>query len=134
MTADAPALLEQAVESAELTALDALGHVAVGTVLVDRIGLAWQVVELGANWSATKGGKDTRRAGFAMAGSHVTYELDQMASVLPIRIVDDGHAAWPAGEGTGAALPRSAPDGLILLSGEMPPPAPAPARREVPNP
>lgn len=62
-------------------------------VLVDRIGVAWQVIELGADWSAHKGHGDTRRNGFVQAGNHVHFEADRLASVLPMRVVDSGEAA-----------------------------------------
>lgn len=75
---------------ARVETLDALADVAVHAVLVDRIGMAYQVVQLGSDTSFAKSGADTRRSGFVQAGNHVTYALYQMARVLPLRVVDDG--------------------------------------------
>lgn len=75
--------------------VEQLAELSVGAVLVDTIGLAYQVIQLGADWSAHKGERDTRRPGFVQAGNHVTYEVRQMVSVLPMRVVDDGHAEPP---------------------------------------
>lgn len=77
----------------EVTTIEALADLPVNAVFVDRIGVAWQVIQLGADWSHTKGHRDTRRNGFVQAGNHAHYEAKALARVLPVRVVDDGSAA-----------------------------------------
>ncbi|GAA5154698.1 hypothetical protein GCM10023340_38690 [Nocardioides marinquilinus] len=79
-------------EAVVITDVTDLGSLPINSVLVDRIGVAWQVVELGADWSYAKGQRDTRRPGFVQAGNHVRFEAAALVSVLPMRVVDDGRA------------------------------------------
>lgn len=97
----------------KITSVDELLACANGAVLVDRIGVAWQVIELGADWSAHRGERDTRRAGFVQAGNHVTFEARQLASVLPMRLVDRG---TPEPIEAHAKVEEK----LILFAGEIP--------------
>lgn len=70
--------------------LDDLARVPANTVLVDAIGLAYQAVTVGENWSSTRGHADTRRVAFVQAGNHVVYGAEQLLGMLPMRIVSDG--------------------------------------------
>lgn len=97
-----------------VTTLTELALVPVNSVLVDRIGCAWQVTSVGQDWSAHKGGRDTRRPGYVMAGNHVVYEVSQMVTVLPMRVVDQGHP-----EASPAQAAEGVGERLILFAGEM---------------
>lgn len=76
--------------TAEQATLDDLRAAPLNAVLVDRIGLAWQVTALGADTLWHKAGANTRRNGFVQAGNHMVYEVEAMAACLPMRLVDDG--------------------------------------------
>lgn len=73
-----------------ITTTEALAALPLHAVLVDRLGLAYQVVQQGSDTSFAKSGADTRRNGFAQVGGFTIYTAEQMASALPVRVVDDG--------------------------------------------
>lgn len=95
--------------SRRIETIEQLAALPMNSIFVDRIGLAWQVTALGADWSHTKGHSDTRRNGFVQAGNHVVYEAAALASTLPVRVVDDG-APEPVAPAS-CTEPGKCPDG-----------------------
>lgn len=78
------ASLREQIDPTPIRTIRSLQTVPSNAVLVDALGVAWQVGVAGG---------DTRRTIFWQAGGHRMWEAYEMGTILPMRIVDDGREA-----------------------------------------